>query len=118
MTTQTTKSEALDLLKTLHAKVDALSAAVAALKVAPARTGGGGDGAFPNYGRDKGLPIKGASMDSLNYYADGARRSLADPAKERWHAKEQALLAAIEAEISRQSAGDGPPPHSDEDAPF
>lgn len=114
------KTEAMMMLKQLDAKLDALQAAVAALAKAPAaRTGGGAD-AFPNYGRDKGTPIKGASMESLNYYAEGARRSLADPAKERFHDKERRLLAAIEAEISRQSVGDGePPPHTDEDAaPF
>lgn len=44
---------------------------------------------------------------------------LADPAKEKWHDNERALLAAIEAE---QAKGGGqsqePPPHTDEDIPF
>ena len=93
----------------------------------------GGDGMrFPNYGRSKGGPIYGASQNDLEYYANGARRSLNDPSKSRWHDKERALLAAIEAEIARQrgggdggggddgggGGGDEPPPHSDEDAPF
>ncbi len=98
-------------------------------------SGGGGEvTTFPNYGRSKGGPIRGATMQDLEYYANGARRSLADPSKARWHDKERALLAAIEAEISRQRGGGGgdeerggsapsaddnePPPHTDEDIPF
>src|SRR6187455_846301 len=61
--------------------------------------GGGGGEVFPNYGRSKGGPIRGASMGDLEYYANGARRSLGDPSKSRWHDRERALLAAIEAEI-------------------
>lgn len=90
----------------------------------------GGDGmVFPNYGRSKGAPIVGASMNDLEFYKNGANRSLSDPGKERFHAKERQLLAAIEAEIARQGGGDGgsgggggygdePPPPGDEDAPF
>jgi hypothetical protein len=81
---------------------------------------------FPNYGRSKGGPIRGASLNDLEFYANGARRSLADPSKARWHDKERALLEAIDAEIARQRGGGGgegpdgnePPPHGDEDAPF
>jgi hypothetical protein len=97
--------------------------------------GGGGGELLPNYGRSKGGPIRGATMQDLEYYANGARRSLADPGKARWHDKERALLAAIEAEISRQRGGGGadeergggssaamddsePPPHTDDDIPF
>ena len=100
-------------------------------------SGGGGE-MFPNYGRSKGAPIRGATMQDLEYYANGARRSLADPGNSRWHDKERALLAAIEAEISRQRGGGGayeepggssaslsspmdenePPPHTDDDIPF
>lgn len=71
---------------------------------------------LPNYGRSKGLPVEGASLQDLEFYANGARRSLSDPAKSRWHDKEAALLAAIEAEIARQGNGGMPPP-SDDDAP-
>ncbi len=97
-------------------------------------SGGGGGEVFPNYGRSKGGPIRGATMQDLEYYANGARRSLADPSKSRWHDKERALLAAIEAEIARQRGGGGgdedrggapsarddnePPPHTDDDIPF
>jgi hypothetical protein len=73
---------------------------------------------LPNYGRSKGAPIRGASLPDLEFYANGARRSLSDPAKARWHEKEKVLLQAIEAEIARQKggqAGDDPPPPGDGD---
>ena len=101
---------------------------VAARAAAP-RAAGGSDGGmvFPPYGRSKGMPVKGGSMQDLEYYANGCKRTLNDPSKSRWHDKERVLLAAIEAEIARQGGGggsgdgggsDGAPPHSDEDAPF
>jgi hypothetical protein len=101
------------------------SAAPAARRSAPVGGGGGGDvSVFPNYGRSKGAPIQGASMQDLEFYANGARRSLADPSKARWHDKERALLASIEAEMARQSGGDAgggmdeePPFPGDDDAP-
>lgn len=87
--------------------------------------GGGGDEptVFPPYGRAKGMPIRGASQNDLEFYANGSRRSLADPSKSRWHDKERVMLAAIEAELARQRGGeppadDGIPPPGDEDAPF
>ncbi len=91
---------------------------------------------FPPYGRSKGAPIAGASVQDLEYYMAGSRRSLDDPSKSRWHDKERALLAAMEAELARQHGGgrgggggsgsDFPPPDnyddtsapSDEDIPF
>jgi hypothetical protein len=89
---------------------------------------------FPNYGQSKGAPIVGASTRDLEFYMNGCKRTLADPAKSRWHDKERALLAAIEAELARQNGGgsggggeddpfftggeDNPPPYSDEDIPF
>ncbi|WP_224240667.1 hypothetical protein [Hyalangium gracile] len=117
---------------------DAASASAPAPRRAASSAGGGGGGGevFPNYGRSKGGPIRGATMQDLEYYANGARRSLNDPSKSRWHDKERALLAAIEAEIARQRGGGGggdeeprggsggamddsePPPHTDEDIPF
>jgi hypothetical protein len=93
----------------------------------PAARGGDDEGGmvFPPYGRSKGAPIRGASMQDLEYYANGSKRSLSDPSKSRWHDKERVLLAAIEAEIARQrgdsggsGGGDEPPPPGDEDAPF
>lgn len=107
----------------------------AAASSAP-RASGGGDASgmvFPPYGRSKGLPISGASMQDLEFYANGCRRTLGDPGKARWHDKERVLLAAIEGEMARQGGGggggggfgggDGPddshiPPPSDDDAPF
>ncbi|HZN92673.1 MAG TPA: hypothetical protein VFB81_08200, partial [Myxococcales bacterium] len=43
---------------------------------APARSSGGGGGgplptALPNYGRSKGAPIRGASQQDLEFYANG-----------------------------------------------
>lgn len=90
---------------------------------APASSGA----VFPPYGRSKGRPIYGASRGDLDYYAEGARRSLADTAKARWHDKERMLLADIEMEIDRQEALAGsvagqteaqPPPPGDDDMPF
>jgi hypothetical protein len=98
---------------------------------------GGGEGmVFPPYGRSKGQPIAGASIQDLEFYINGSRRSLDDPSKARWHDKERALLAAMEAELARQRgesgspAGNGggsyggrddfdeAPPHTDDDIPF
>ena len=121
-------------------------------RAAPAQAGfsgggsGGGGEVFPPYGRSKGLPISGATMQDLEFYANGSRRSLGDPSKSRFHEKERALLAVIEAEIVRQGGtpggsgggggggggggsssrgssgpphdGEGPPPHDDNDIPF
>ena len=92
----------------------------------------GGDGlVFPPYGRSKGAPIAGASVQDLEFYISGSRRSLDDPSKARWHDKERALLAAMEAELGRRTGGGsgggssyggpddyGAPPHSDDDIPF
>lgn len=106
--------------------------AAAAARPAAASAGGSrpppGDGLLlPNYGRSKGMPVVGASLQDLEFYANGSRRSLSDPSKARWHDKEKQLLAAIEAEIARQrgeeppapsSDDEGPPPPGDDDAPF
>lgn len=84
---------------------------------------------FPPYGRSKGAPIAGASVQDLEFYIAGSRRSLDDPSKSRWHDKERVLLAALEAELASQRGGGGsdfPPPDdydaasapSDDDIPF
>jgi hypothetical protein len=62
---------------------------------------------FPPYGRSKGAPIAGATVQDLEYYISGSRRSLDDPSKSRWHDKERVLLAAMEAELARQNGGGG-----------
>ena len=109
-----------------------VQARAAAPRASSGGGGGGGDGmVFPPYGRSKGAPIQGASMQDLEFYANGCRRTLGDPGKARWHDKERQLLAAIEGEMARQRGGGGgggggnapwdsddPPPPGDEDAPF
>jgi hypothetical protein len=87
---------------------------------APRPTTSGG-ATLPNYGSLKGQPVAGQKVKDLEFYAGGCRKSLGDPAKERWHDKERQLLAAIEAEIAAQTGGltggiDEPPPHTDSDA--
>jgi hypothetical protein len=90
-----------------------------------------GGAVFPPYGRSKGAPVAGASVQDLEYYASGCRRTLGDPNKARWHDKERQLLAAIEAELARQGGGGGrsaarpgfrsdeaPPPFGDDDMRF
>ena len=76
----------------------------------------GGGMVFPPYGRSKGVPISGASLQDLEFYANGCRRSLGDPSKSRWHDKERVLLGAIEAEMARQR-GDEPPLRDDDEGP-
>jgi hypothetical protein len=73
---------------------------------APSPAGGEGM-VFPPYGRSRGAPIAGASMQDLEFYISGSRRSLDDPSKARWHEKERVLLAAMEAELARQKGGGG-----------
>lgn len=109
--------------------IAALEAQVAKLKyldgqrpATPANANGGP--CFPPFGRSKGMPITGASMNDLEFYAGAARRSLGDPSKSRFHDKERALLGAIELEIQRQNGGspsnepDDVPPPNDADLPF
>jgi hypothetical protein len=87
---------------------------------APARRAAPGDApsVFPPYGRSKGLPIRGANAQDLEFYATGARRTLADPGKARFHDKERTLLSVIEAEQARQGGGseEEPPPHGDDES--
>ena len=65
-------------------------------------TGGATGAVFPNFGSSKGESIHGASERNLRYYAHAAMRTLADPAKERWHDKERTMLAAYVNELERQ----------------
>lgn len=87
----------------------------------PPSAAGDAPSVFPPYGRSKGAPIQGASIQDLEFYANGARRTLGDPSKARFHDKERILLGIIEAELARQrdeptSDGGIPPPHGDDDA--
>jgi len=115
-----------------------IGATADAARAPRAATGGSGDGmVFPPYGRSKGAPIAGATVQDLEFYIGGCRRTLDDPAKSRWHEKERVLLAALEAELARQGGEggggggdsrrgrstppddyDAPPAHSDDDIPF
>lgn len=117
-----------DLKAKLAASVAVVNAAAKASPPRQLRTEDGstrpmrvsaGPSNFPNYGKAKGAPIHGASMRDLEFYANGCRKSLNDPAKANWHAKEQALLEVIQDEMARQSGpqDDGPPPPTDADAP-
>lgn len=81
--------------------------AAAPARRAPSGAPGEPPTVFPPYGRSRGMPIRGASGQDLEFYATGARRTLADPSKARFHDKERTLLAAIEAEQARQGGGGG-----------
>lgn len=111
------RQEAMTKLNEILAAVTLLRAEVAALKTPVARAAGPSDGQarFGNYGRNKGGLVAGATAEDLRYYGDGCRRTLADSSKSNFHAREQVLLSAIEAEEARQQGG--PPPHGDGDAP-
>lgn len=87
-------------------------------RATPAPPANGAPTVLPNYGRAKGQPIAGADMKTLEFYANGCRRTLGDASKEKWWPREEALLAALQDEMARQSGpgDDGPPPHSDADA--
>jgi hypothetical protein len=76
-----------------------------ARRPAPAAAGAADGMVFPPYGRSRGAPIAGASVQDLEFHISGSRRSLDDPSKARWHEKERVLLAAMEAELARQKGG-------------
>ena len=108
----------------LQEAFDKVIAALVKPRAVAASTGstsnGGTPTLFPNYGRSKGSPIAGASKQDLDFYRNGAMRSLSDPEKSRFHAKEQALVDAIDAELNGGGpppADDAPPPAAD-DVPF
>ena len=87
---------------------DAAPARRPASSASGASSSAGGEGmVFPPYGRSRGAPIAGASIQDLEFYINGSRRSLDDPSKSRWHEKERVLLAAMEAELARQKGGGG-----------
>lgn len=81
----------------------ARGAATPAARPAAASTGGA---VFPPYGRSKGLPVAGASRRDLDFYRSGCLRTLGDESKSRWHEKERALLAAIDAELGLHADAD------------
>jgi hypothetical protein len=76
----------------------------ATMSTPPPRLSVSAGAVFPNYGKAKGQPIHGASQTDLEYYLNGAKRTLADPGKARFHETEAKLVAAIEAELARGGA--------------
>lgn len=96
--------------------MDALAGSRPSAPATP-RAASTGGACFPNYGRRKNEPVEGSEIGDLEYYASGCRRSLDNPEKARWHDKERALLAAIEAEIARQG-GESPDTGSTDEIPF
>lgn len=59
---------------------------------------------FPTFGPAPKGPIHSADPKHLATYLDAARRTLANPDKKQFHAKESALIGALEAELARQRA--------------
>jgi hypothetical protein len=75
---------------------------------------GGAPTHFPKFGKGNGAAIRDAAPAVLEFHIDAARKSLADPSKAKWHAKESALIGALEAELARQRGAtkaivNGPP---------
>lgn len=103
---------------TLDEAVKRLEAAVTRLEAVGKPAASGGGAVFPNYGKSKGLPVVDAPLQDLEYYMEGALRTLNDPTKERFHAKERALLFAIEAELKRAHGRSDAPPADAGDVPF
>lgn len=111
-----------ELLEEIRLDVAAIKATLAASVREPARASGSGP-VFPPYGKSKGQPIAGASVQDLEFYASGCARTLNDPAKARWHDKERALLSAINAELAKHGQATHAPddfsaPADDSDIPF
>lgn len=49
------------------------------------------------YGKNKGTPVSELSDKSLQWYIEAAKANIADPAKAKWKAKEQAWLDSVAA---------------------
>lgn len=54
------------------------------------------------FGKRKGEPVTALDARALNWYADAARKELADASKARFHAATTLWLAALEAELRRR----------------
>lgn len=61
---------------------------------------------LPNYGGHKGKAIDDPTVpvDALQYYLAGAEKSIADPSKAKFKAKEERLRDAIKAELAKREA--------------
>jgi len=72
------------------------------------------------FGRDKGKPITDVDDDALKWLAEAVKKSIADKDKEKWKAKNQAMLDALRAEYARrhpaveEPAKTEEPPHDPE----
>lgn len=82
------------------ARPAAASVSQAVSAPAPVATAQPADGAVViPFGKKKGTPISTLDLRSLNWYLETARAELADPSKERFRAKTQAWVDALEREI-------------------
>lgn len=68
---------------------------------------------LPKFGKGSGEAIQGATMEALEFHLGAARKSLANPEKKQYHAKDSALIGAIEAELARQRGAAPVPPADD-----
>lgn len=108
------ETESLALLKRIADALEAKPRAASKPTQQALPTNGGP--VFGNFGRSKGKPIHGASKSDLDFYGGACVRTLNDPSKSQWHAKERELLMAINEEKARQgldvdaTSDFGPPP--------
>ncbi len=61
---------------------------------------------LPNYGKSKGMAMDDPAVpiEDLRYYLAGAEKSIADPSKAQYKAKEEKLRDALKAEIAKREA--------------
>jgi hypothetical protein len=65
------------------------------------------------FGKHKGKPIGELTIAELDWYSAKARESVADPAKDKFRAKEEAWLAVLESERARRDVEPPPPTEAD-----
>jgi hypothetical protein len=58
---------------------------------------------FPNYGSQKGAPLRGAKESDLMFYRGRAAQTLQDATRAQWHERERSLIEAIDLELSKQT---------------
>lgn len=61
----------------------------------PVQPGQPADAPCPPYGHGRGKKLSDLDVGQLQFYESGCQRTLADATKQRFHAKEQALLDAV-----------------------
>lgn len=105
---------------TTDEKLDKIIAMLTAMGTRPAAASSSGPPTtLPGYGRSAGAAIATAELADLQWYASNCKKSLDDPGKAKWHERERAMLAALEAEImKRGKAPAGAPSTDDESIPF